>query len=61
MSIILQPTNHMLHAFRAGPMSTSGTTCTQSTTNECGGEELLLVQEPGREHERREAGGREHR
>jgi hypothetical protein len=40
MSVILHPTNHMLHAFRAGPMATSGTTCTQSTTNECGGEEM---------------------
>jgi len=40
MSLVLQPTNHMLHAFRAGPQSTTSGTCTPSTTNECGGEEL---------------------
>lgn len=40
MSIALQPTNHMLHAFRAGPQAVVSGTCTQSTTNECGGEEL---------------------
>jgi len=40
MSMVLQPTNHMLHAFRAGPLSVTSGTCTPSTTNECGGEEL---------------------
>jgi hypothetical protein len=41
MSMVLQPTNHMLHAFRAGTQSSASSgTCTPSTTNECGGEEL---------------------
>jgi hypothetical protein len=40
MSMVLQPTNHMLYAFRAGPQSVTSGTCTPSTTNECGGEEL---------------------
>ena len=40
MSIVLQPTNHMLHAFRAGPQSVVSGACTPSLTNECGGEEL---------------------
>ncbi|PYQ02714.1 MAG: hypothetical protein DMF83_22935 [Acidobacteria bacterium] len=40
MSLVLQPTNHMLHAFRAGPQSTSAGTCTTTSTNDCGGEEL---------------------
>jgi hypothetical protein len=40
MSIALQPTNHMLHAFRAGPQLVVSGVCTQSATNECGGEEL---------------------
>jgi hypothetical protein len=42
MSVVVHGTNHMLHAFRAGPQAFAGTppTCTQSATNECGGEEL---------------------
>ena len=40
MSLVLMPTNHLLHAFRAGPQSTTSGVCTQSSTNECGGEEL---------------------
>ncbi|PYQ04475.1 MAG: hypothetical protein DMF82_10580 [Acidobacteria bacterium] len=42
MTVVLHATNHMLHAFRGGPQSMSGNppSCTQSATNECGGEEL---------------------
>ena len=40
MTVVLHATNHMLHAFRGGPQSFSGATCTQTATNECGGEEL---------------------
>ena len=45
MSVVVHGTNHMLHAFRAGPLSFSGSpaTCTPSfgaPVNECGGEEL---------------------
>jgi len=45
MSVVIHGTNHMLHAFRAGPQSFAGSppVCTPSfgaTPNECGGEEL---------------------
>jgi hypothetical protein len=45
MSVVVHGTNHMLHAFRAGPQSFAGSppVCTPSfgaTPNECGGEEL---------------------
>jgi len=42
MTVVLHATNHMLHAFRGGPQSMSGSppSCTQTSTNECGGEEL---------------------
>jgi hypothetical protein len=45
MSVVVHGTNHMLHAFRAGPQSFAGSppVCTPSfgaTVNECGGEEL---------------------
>jgi hypothetical protein len=45
MSVVVHGTNHMLHAFRAGPQSFAGDppVCTPSfgaTPNECGGEEL---------------------
>jgi hypothetical protein len=42
MSVVYHGSNHMLHAFRAGPQSMSppATSCTPSATNECGGEEL---------------------
>jgi hypothetical protein len=42
MTVVLHATNHMLHAFRGGPQSLSGSppVCTQSASNECGGEEL---------------------
>jgi hypothetical protein len=43
MSIVLQPTNHMLHAFRAGPQSVVGGVCVPSSTNDCGGEELWAL------------------